>query len=188
VAFLLRIITQEEVDMRRLSVFAVGTAVLAITAAIATAQGAANPDQKFVMEAAGGGAAEVELGKLATERATNPDVKSFGQRMVDDHSKAGDELKVLAATKKIALPTDLDPKEKALRDRLTKLQGAAFDRAYMDAMVKDHETDVRAFQAESKSGRDPEVKAWAAKTLPTLEEHLRIAREADRAVGTSGKK
>jgi len=69
-----------------------------------------------------------------------------------------------------------------------KLQGAAFDRAYMDAMVKDHETDVREFQTESKSGSDPEIKAWAAKTLPTLEEHLRVAREADRAVGTTGKK
>jgi putative membrane protein len=162
--------------------------MLTMAAAVATAQGPANPDQKFVAEAAAGGTAEVELGKLATERATNPDVKSFGQRMVDDHSKAGTELKELAASKKIALRTDLDPKEKALRDRLMKLQGPAFDRAYMDAMVKDHETDVRAFQQESKSGGDPEIKAWAQKTLPTLEEHLRIAREADRAVGTSGKK
>jgi putative membrane protein len=174
--------------MRGVSIVAIGTAVLAVTAAIATAQGPANPDQKFVREAAGGGAAEVELGKLATEHATNPEVKSFGQRMVDDHSKAGNELKQLASTKNIALPTEPDSKDKALHDRLMKLQGAAFDRAYMDAMVKDHETDIKAFGTESKEGRDPEVKAWATKTLPTLEEHLRIAREADRAVGTAGKK
>jgi putative membrane protein len=141
-----------------------------------------------VKEAAEGGAAEVELGKLATERATNPDVKSFGQRMVDDHGKAGAELKEMAASKNIAVSTDLGPKEKALRDRLMKLEGAAFDRAYMDAMIKDHETDMEAFGTESRSGHDPEIKAWATKTLPTLEEHLRLARDADRAVGTAGRK
>jgi len=167
-------------------VIALATVVLAAT--VTTAQTPSNPDQKFVTEAAAGGAAEVEFGKLATERATNPDVKAFGQRMVDDHGKAGTELKELAASKKITVATTLEPKDKALRDRLMKLQGSAFDRAYMDAMVKDHETDVREFQTESKSGSDPEIKAWAAKTLPTLEEHLRIAREADRAVGTTGKK
>jgi len=171
---------------------AVITAVFAMTAAIATAQApaskATNPDQKFVTEAAGGGAAEVELGKLATEHASNPDVKSFGQRMVDDHSKAGNELKQLATTKNISLPTDLDSKDKALYDRLMKLQGAAFDRAYMDAMVKDHEKDIEAFGTESNEGHDPEVKAWATKALPTLEEHLRMARSTDKAVGTAGKK
>lgn len=172
--------------MRAVSVF--GTVVLTMAAAVTMAQAPVNPDKTFVREAAVGGTAEVELGKLATERATNPDVKSFGQRMVDDHGKAGTELKELAASKKIALPTDLDPKEKELRDRLMKLQGPAFDRVYMDAMVKDHEADIREFQRESKSGTDPEIKAWAAKTLPTLEEHLRIAREADRAVGATGKK
>jgi putative membrane protein len=174
--------------MRGVKVIGIGTAALFVTAAIAMAQGAANPDQKFVREAAGGGAAEVELGKLATEHASSPDVKSFGQRMVDDHSKAGNELKQLASTKNISLPSELDSKDKALHDRLMKLQGAAFDRAYMDAMVKDHEKDIEAFGTESKEGRDPEVKAWATKTLPTLEEHLRIARAADKAVGTAGKK
>jgi len=95
-------------------VIALATVVLAST--VTTAQTPSNPDQKFVKEAAAGGAAEVEFGKLATERATNPDVKAFGQRMVDDHGKAGTELKQLAASKKITVATMLAPKDKALRD------------------------------------------------------------------------
>lgn len=167
---------------------AIATTMFAVTSVLISAQAPANPDAKFVTEATRGGAAEVELGKLASERATNPDVKSFGQRMADDHSKAGAELASIAKSKQISVPTEMDAKNKALHDRLSKLQGAEFDRAYMDAMVRDHEEDVRAFQTESKAGKDPELKAWAAKTLPTLEEHLRLARQADRAVGTSGKK
>ena len=147
-----------------------------------------NPDQKFVKEAAAGGRAEVELGKMAADKAMDPRVKAFGQRMADDHGKAGDELNALAQNKHILVPDTIDPKDKASHDRLMRLSGAAFDRAYMDAMVKDHETDVRVFQDESRTGQDPEVKEWASKTLPTLQEHLRLAREADRAVGTSGQK
>jgi putative membrane protein len=146
------------------------------------------PDEAFVMKAAKGGMAEVELGKLATEKAVSPDVKKFGQRMVDDHGKANDELKALAQTKNITLPTDLDPKDKALRDRLIKLSGQAFDHAYMQAMVADHVKDVNEFKMEAKAAKDPDVKAWAAKTLPTLEDHLKMARETNGAVATSGRK
>jgi len=145
-------------------------------------------DQTFATKAAQGGMAEVELGKLAAEKASSDTVKKFGQRMADDHSKANDELKKLAESKNITLPSTIGPEEKALRDRLSKLSGAAFDQAYMKAMVNDHVKDVNEFKMESKSGKDPELKAWAAKTLPTLEEHLKMAREANGAVGTSGKK
>jgi putative membrane protein len=145
-------------------------------------------DEAFVMKVAKGGMAEVELGKLASEKGTTDAVKNFGKRMVDDHSKANDELKTLAATKKVTLPSDLNPEDKALRDRLTKLSGRAFDQAYMKAMLSDHIKDVNEFKMEAKSGKDADVKAWAAKTLPTLEEHLKMAREAGGAVGTSGKK
>lgn len=148
-----------------------------------TAKGA---DHMFVTKAAQGGLAEVELGKLATDKATNEQVKQFGQKMVDDHGKANDELKSLAQSKSITLPTDLSVKDKALRDRLSKLSGAAFDRAYMQAMLKDHREDVNEFRTESKSGSDPEVKQWAAKTLPTLETHLKLAQDDNKAVGTSG--
>jgi putative membrane protein len=143
-------------------------------------------DQKFVREAAAGGMAEVELGNLAQQKASSEEVKSFGKRMVDDHSKANDELKTLAQSKNITLANDLTAKDKALKDRLDKLSGAAFDRAYMQAMVQDHKKDVNEFRHESTSAQDPDVKQFAAKTLPTLEDHLKMAQDANKAVGTSG--
>jgi putative membrane protein len=139
------------------------------------------------MKAAKGGMAEVELGKLAAEKASSDDVKKFGQRMADDHGKAGDELKSLAQSKNVTLPTTLDPKDQALKDKLSKLSGAQFDRAYMQAMVSDHKKDVNEFKVESQSGKDPDVKAWASKTLPTLEDHLKHATETNRVVTTGGK-
>jgi putative membrane protein len=145
-------------------------------------------DQTWVTKVAKGGMAEVELGKLATEKAASDEVKKFGQRMVDDHSKANEELKTLAQNKKITLPTDVDAKEKALHDRLMKLSGPEFDRAYMRAMLTDHREDVAEFRKEARSGNDPDVKAWAAKTLPTLEEHLKLAEQGTKTVGTSGVK
>jgi putative membrane protein len=151
------------------------------------AASAANADHQFVMEAAQGGMAEVELGQLASDKAQSSDVKQFAQRMVTDHGKANDELKTLAQSKNITLPTDAGAKHKATRDRLSKLSGAAFDRAYMQEMVADHRKDVNEFEKESKSGKDPDVKSWAAKTLPTLHEHMQMAQSASRsAVGTSG--
>jgi putative membrane protein len=146
------------------------------------------PDETFVVKAAHGGMAEVELGKLAVEKAGSDQVKKFGQRMVDDHSKASEELKTLAQNKHITLPDTVDPQDKALHDRLAKLSGTAFDRAYMQAMLADHRKDVTEFRVEAKSGKDADVKGWAAKTLPTLEAHLKMAQDANRAVGTSGKR
>jgi putative membrane protein len=143
-------------------------------------------DEHFVMEAAQGGMAEVELGKLAADKAASSEVKKFGQRMADDHGKANDELKTLAQSKNITLPTAIDAKHKATIDRLSKMSGEAFDRAYMQDMLKDHQKDVAAFRTESKTGKDADVKAWASKTLPTLEEHLKLAQDTNRAVGTSG--
>ena len=145
-------------------------------------------DSAWVTKVATGGMAEVELGKIATEKAASDEVKKFGQRMVDDHSKANDELKTLAQNKKFTLPTDIDAKHKAERDRLSKLSGAAFDRAYTQAMVAGHREMANLFRTESTSGKDPDVKAWAAKTLPTVEEHLKMAQQTTTAVGTSGTK
>ena len=152
----------------------------------AAKKGSAPNDTTFVTNAAKGGLAEVELGKLATEKAASDQVKQFGQRMVDDHSKANDELKTLAQQKNITLPTDLDAKDKALRMRLTKLSGAPFDRAYMQAMLSDHKKDVNEFRVESTSGKDADIKAFASKTLPTLEDHLKLAQDTTKTVGTSG--
>jgi putative membrane protein len=137
--------------------------------------GAAMVDTKFMQEAAEGGMAEVALGQLAAEKASSSDVKKFGQRMVDDHSKANEELKRLASQKNLALPKDLSAKDKATKAALEKLSGEQFDQAYMKDMVTDHKKDVGDFRRESKSAQDPDVKKFAAQTLPTLEDHLKQA-------------
>lgn len=173
---------------------AVGAVVLAMSATPALARGqkhkaAAKPvtDHSFVMEAAKGGLAEVELGQLAEQKASSQQVKDFGKKMVEDHGKANQQLQTLAQNKNITLPTTLDQKDQALKDRLSKLSGDQFDRAYMRAMVKDHTHDVSAFRTESQNGKDTDVKQFASSTLPTLEDHLKLARTTDQAVvGTSG--
>ena len=133
-------------------------------------------------KAAQGGMAEVELGKLAQSHASNDAVKNFGKRMVDDHSKANDQLKSIAAKENVTLPTTLDAKDQATMDRLAKLNGAQFDRAYINDMVRDHRTDIAEFQREADHGSDPAVKQFASSTLPTLQEHLRLAEDAQKQV------
>jgi putative membrane protein len=145
------------------------------TGAAKPSAGAAMADTKFMKEAAEGGMAEVALGQLAAEKASSSEVKKFGQRMVDDHSKANDELKQLASQKNVDLPKDLSAKDKATKAMLEKLSGEQFDQAYMKDMVKDHKKDVSDFRRESKSAQDPDVKKFAAETLPTLEDHLKQA-------------
>jgi len=142
-------------------------------------------DIEFVLDAAKGGVAEVELGKLAAQHAQNEEVKKFAQRMVDDHSKANDQLKSIAEAKGIKLPSEVDAKDQATMRRLEKLNGKAFDRAYMQMMVGDHVKDVNEFKKESNSGRDPQVKSFASGTLPTLEEHLQQARAARQAANST---
>lgn len=143
----------------------------------------AKADRGFMEKAAQGGMAEVELGKLAEENAQNQDVKDFGKRMVEDHSKAGDQLKQVASQQGVTLPTDLSAKDNATKKRLSQLHGDAFDKAYMNDMVADHREDVAEFKHESSAGRDPQVKQWATQTLPTLEEHLKMAEQVDAKVG-----
>ena len=125
-----------------------------------TAKGSS--DTTFVKTAANVGIAEVELGNLAASKASSDQVKQFAQRMVTDHGKANDELKSVTQTKNITLPTDLDPKDKALKDRLSKLSGPSFDRAYMNAMLMDHRKDVNEFRRESKMGKRPPLMKWSS--------------------------
>ncbi|HXG86571.1 MAG TPA: DUF4142 domain-containing protein [Pyrinomonadaceae bacterium] len=129
-------------------------------------------DLAFMNSAAPGNMAEVELGKMASTKAASNDVKQFGQKMVEDHSKANDELKQLAAQKKVKLPPDVMPGHKQLMEKLSKLSGADFDKEYVAAMVEAHEKDVAAFENVSKTAADADVKAYATKTLPTLKMHL----------------
>lgn len=119
--------------------------------------------------------AEVALGQLAVEKVSSSDVKKFGQRMVDDHGKANDDLKQLASQKNVDLPQDLNAKDKATKASLEKLSGQQFDQAYMKDMLKDHKKDIADFRRESRSAQDPDVKKFASQTLPTLEEHLKQA-------------
>ncbi len=142
-------------------------------------------DQQFAKTAAGGGMAEVKLGQLATQKAQSAKVKQFGQQMVDDHTKANNDLKSIAGQKGLDLPSDIPAKDQALYDRLSALSGASFDKAYMSAMVKDHKTDVSEFQKEASSGSDPDIKNFASKTLPVLKGHLDMA---NTVAGDVGKK
>lgn len=189
-------------------------------------------DRDFIMKAADGGMAEVQLGQLAVSKASNSDVKAFGQRMVDDHSKANDQLMQLAQTKGVTLPdwqamantsmthsetmannpnsstsqsnqtrsntqSTMSSKDHQMMmehqktmDKLSKLSGADFDKAYMNEMLKDHQKDVAMFEKEANSGKDADVKAWATSTLPTLRDHLQMARDTAAKVGikTAGAK
>ncbi|MQA28249.1 MAG: DUF4142 domain-containing protein [Luteitalea sp.] len=152
--------------------------------------GESNADHAFVVNAAAAGMAEVELGKLAVQKASNARVKQLGQRMVTDHGKANAELKSLAERKNMTIPADLDATHEAARDRLAKLAGDAFDRAYMQELVAGHEKGIANFRDESQGGKDAELKAWAVALLPTLEGHLKAAQDLNRslgAVGTSGR-
>ena len=137
----------------------------------------ASADSTFMKTAAMDGRAEVEHGQLAAQNAASSAVKQFGQRMVDDHRKADAELTSLAAQKNVALPAELDAKHKATHDKLSRLTGSAFDSAYMAHMVSAHKDAVALFQREATSGTDADAKAFAEKTLPTLQEHLKLAQE-----------
>lgn len=144
-------------------------------------------DKTFMMKAAEGGLAEVQLGQLAADKATNNDVKQFGKQMSDDHSKANDKLKSIADQKGVTLPTDLNAKDKAEKERLSKLSGEQFDRAYMQTMLKDHNKDVSEFKRESTAAKDNDVKNFASDTLPTLQSHLDKAKSVAAEVGATGK-
>jgi putative membrane protein len=144
-------------------------------------------DTSFMKNAAQGGMAEVDLGQLAAQKASSSDVKDFGRRMVTDHSKAGDQLKALASKKGVTLPEAVASKDKSTSDKLSKLSGADFDRAYMNDMINDHETDVAEFQKAANNATDPDVRAFASSTLPTLQEHLKMAKETGAKVGATAK-
>lgn len=132
-------------------------------------------DYRFVCEAASGGMMEVQAGELAKNHGASESVKQFGDRMVTDHSQANDELKSLAQRKGASLPTTIPAKEQHSLDKLSSLSGPEFDRAYAKDMVTDHKKDVKAFQKEAQKADDPDLRAFAAKTAPTLEEHLQMA-------------
>jgi putative membrane protein len=153
---------------------------LAISGAVVGAQSA---DQPFVTKLAGVGMAEVELGTLAKDKASSREVKAFAQRMIDEHTKAGNELKAVADRKHLTWPAALPADAIALKNRLSKLSGAAFDRAYIDAMVDGHRAALTDVRAEAQSGADPDVKAWASRASSTVQAHLTHAQDQQRELG-----
>jgi putative membrane protein len=165
--------------MQRLITMALGLAVIGLGLAAPTLADEVKDksDAKFILEAASGGMMEVKLGQLAAERAATADVRKFGERMVKDHTKANMELMAVAEKRGVMIPKEMNQKDQAEFDKIKDLKGAEFDRAYMKHMLKDHEHDVDAFAKFSKDGQDEQVKTFATKTLPTLKEHLKMARE-----------
>jgi len=135
-------------------------------------------DRKFVSDAATGGLLEVELGKLAVQKAASEAVRQFGQRMVDDHSQAAEQLKQIAQAKAMTLPDSLDAKQRKEVERLQKLSGPQFDQAYMKLMLEDHQQDIRVFRKEVQQGSDSDIKSFASATLPKLHDHLALAQGA----------
>jgi putative membrane protein len=172
--------------MRKLAKFSTMLVVLGL-AAFGTGVFAQDPpvnsyDKHFVSEAAEGGLAEVELGQLAQSKAASDKVKDFAQKMVDDHSKANQELKECAEKVGINVPDHMSVTEKAEKTKLDMYKGGHFDHAYIADMVKDHQSDIAAFEREVTEGQNPELKSFAEKTLPTLKEHLRLAEKTQRQI------
>jgi putative membrane protein len=147
-----------------------------------TVKGIDETDRKFMKEAAIGDQEEIKLGQMAQDKAADPSVKSFGQRMVKDHSSADDKLKNIAQSQHISLPNSLDSQHKNDAAALSRLSGAKFDKAYMQLMVKEHTKDVNKFKKEAATAHDGTIKQFASGTLPVLESHLKEAKQLQQKV------
>ena len=136
----------------------------------------ARSDASFMKEAAHAGAAEIEAAKLASTKAKSADVKSFAETMVTDHTRVADELKALAATKNVTLPDGPSVKQKTELKLIDAGDNDKFDARYAKNFgVKAHKDTIKLFEEASKNAKDPDVKAWATKTLPGLKHHLEMA-------------
>ena len=162
------------------------TLLSAATLALAVSLGAqaqapaklSGQDKSFLKDAAEGGNAEVEASKVAVAQSASADVKAFAQQMVDDHGKAGADLKALADQKGVKVSDTPTTVKKTEIKMLSSRKGSSFDQHYADSIgVKAHEDTVKLFQKEVDKGTDADVKAWASKTLPTLQHHLEMARQ-----------
>ncbi len=155
---------------------AVAVAGLFLTNSGALADDATNnvskADQEFILAAAQGGMTEVKLGELAAQNASRQDLKDFGTMMVTDHTKINTDLKALATQKGVTVPDSIDAKHQAMVDKLNSKSGEDFDKAYVAAMIKAHKHDLKAFQSESDSTQDPDVKTFVQNAIPTISAHV----------------
>ncbi|HXP66239.1 MAG TPA: DUF4142 domain-containing protein [Steroidobacteraceae bacterium] len=146
---------------------------LALILALPMAAFAADPDASFYKHAAEGGLAEVQAGQLAQNKGNSQQVKDFGAMMVKDHTAANDKLQQLASSKNITLPTTASVGQMAEKAKLDVLSGETFDKSYVKGQVKAHRDTIALFRKEISSGQDPDAKAFASATLPTVKSHLK---------------
>lgn len=144
-------------------------------------------DKKFIDRAVTNSMAEVELGRLAQEKATNPAVRQYAEQMVRDHSQASQELKDMAQSKGVQPPSTLDKKDQSTIRSLRDLSGAEFDKRYVRATIEHHRNDVTAMNKEAKRAKDPDLKNWISETLPTVENNLRTAQNITSQLETGGR-
>lgn len=142
-----------------------------------TATSGEGKDAAFLRSADIINSAEVQIGQLALERGQHPDIKRFAEMLVNDHQDNRQEVQQLAGSQDVELPSGLDQKHQQMLDRLSRLEGAAFDRAFIGDMVKGHQEAVNKFEEEVRTGQDPQVKSYAANTLPVLRHHLQFAKD-----------
>ncbi len=147
---------------------------------------ASSMDKKFVEHAMAGSSAEIKLGQMAQQKASSEQVKQFGQKMVEDHTKLNDQMKPIAEQMGVSMTSGVPSEDQGLQAKLDGLSGDAFDKAYMKAMVKDHEKDLKEFKKESKSGKSAAVKDAATQGSQVIQEHLQMAQQVARQVGAVG--
>lgn len=143
----------------------------------------AETDQTFVMKASESDLAEINVSRIAVKHSKDDAVKKFAQQMIDDHTKTSKELGELAGKKKLKTAERMDAEHDKVAKKLGELSGSDLDKAYAEGQVKDHEAAVALFEAQSKDGKDEDLKAWAKKTLPHLKHHLKMAKELHEKVG-----
>jgi putative membrane protein len=153
----------------------------AVGASAAQAAAADRPSTNFMHQAARASRAEVELSRLALERSNDPEVRRFADQMVNEHTRSNASLVELARRERVTLPLNMDAAHRAALNRLRRLSGQSFDRAYTSQMARDHEQVVVLFRTQARSrNRDRDVREWADRMLPTLEHHNRMARDLER--------
>jgi len=155
------------------------------TASEQSGSGITSSDRSFLKKAAQGGLAEVALGQVAQQQASDSQVKSFGNRMVQDHTQANDKLMTLAQSLNVTLPTTPSKSDEKEMDKLKAMNGDDFDSAYTKAMVKDHKKDIKEFEHAAKDAANPQVKAFAQDSLPMLKQHLALAEKLPEAKSKS---
>ncbi|HET7595238.1 MAG TPA: DUF4142 domain-containing protein [Stellaceae bacterium] len=164
----------------------VAVAALAAAPALAQATKASRADSKFIEQVAKDGQAEVDLAQLAQQKTQSPEVKSLARRLAADHSKSNQQLMQIAQQGGVQPPTGPDKSASKKRAKLEKLDGQAFDQAFVKEVVQDHEKDIKYFRKEENSLKDPQLKSFAQQTLPVLQDHLQMAQQAQQATSGSG--